>query len=774
MHPWCRRGPWCHAFPPLQSLSVALLRTSTSQLPSSSADLRRVSSRKSTIPNFSVEDSSTTLDDETRWKGNRSSLKEDGLSLSDFIASSSSQETSANNAQLGTNILVQAADLGDEFYDEQDMIVTDSMSSSNKNDALDRLGHQMINEDGHDEMHTLKFHIKTYGCQMNVNDTDIVRSILVNNHISREDARDDGPTPTPKSAAKPQLRFIETDDEIQADILLTNTCAIRENAELKVWNRLRALRAHDRNFPLSSLDDATSNVEYSVTTTLKEQRKRRLTKQKIHDRKKRIIGVLGCMAERLKEDMFKDGTVDVVVGPDAYRDLPRLISVLTAPSVSPDSNTSGANTLPTERAVNVQLSLEETYASIAPIRSNPNDVSAFVSIMRGCNNMCSYCVVPFTRGRERSREMESVVDETKRLLNDEGIKEVILLGQNVNSYHDVRVERVRGKNLLMDSDSSTYQTSNGGFSNMFRLRHWDGYRFADLLEAVSDLSPELRIRFTSPHPKDYPPPLLSLMAERSNICKHLHMPAQSGSTTVLERMRRGYTREAYLELINDVKVMIPDVAISSDFITGFCGETEDEHIETLSLLQNVKYDQCFMFAYSMREKTHAHRVMSDDIPPGVKNRRLNEIISCFRHNVQLRNEEVEIGRLRLVLVEGDAKSSTAENRMWSGRTDQNKRVVFASDACFVEEEVAQLMSTKDFCVKDSLEALLLNDVAIQGFLKTRIGLSRGDFAVVRISDVRGHTLRGHSLWRGSMRGFEKMMNMKALQESTNLGEMVAL
>lgn len=757
----------CHNQRSALAVSISPLTTSLRSSPLSYlVDPRRFSSQNSINPKYRVE-TGVDLDIESRWNAKRSNLKEDGLTLSHFIASSAQEITSTANVPSSTHISV-AVDLGDEFYDEKDLLVTDSMSSSNRNEALDRLGHQIINatEDSHDEVqpHTLKFHIKTYGCQMNVNDTDIVRSILINNHIARDDAIIGGPTSKP--VAKSQIRFIETYDEIQADVLLTNTCAIRENAEQKVWNRLRALRAHDRNFPLTSLKGITSNDNNDIIKSFKEQRRQRLPKQP-HNGKKRIIGVLGCMAERLKEDMFKDGTVDIVVGPDALKDLPRLIYILTAPSsITPSVNTTGANTLPTERAVNVQLSLEETYASIAPIRSNPNDVSAFVSIMRGCNNMCSYCVVPFTRGRERSREMESVVEETKRLLNDEGIKEVILLGQNVNSYHDVRGERVRGNNVVTDSDSSsTYQTSNDGFSNIFRLRHGDGYRFADLLAAVSDLSPELRIRFTSPHPKDYPPPLLSLMAERGNICKHLHMPAQSGSSSVLERMRRGYTREAYLELINDVKGMIPEVAISSDFITGFCGETEEEHMETLSLMQTVQYDQAFMFAYSMREKTHAHRTMFDDIPPDVKNRRLNEIISCFRRNVQLRNEKMEIGKLRLVLVEGEAKSSTAENRMWSGRTDQNKRVVFASEACFVEEEVANLLSSVNLCSGNSvLESLLFDDVVNQGLLKRKVGLSRGDFAVVRISEVRGHTLKGHSLWRGSMQGFEELMNMKGFQE----------
>ncbi|KAL7534156.1 hypothetical protein ACHAXR_005666 [Thalassiosira sp. AJA248-18] len=602
---------------------------------------------------------------------------------------------------------------------------------------------------------------------MNVNDTDIVRSILLNNHTNQDDnsvVDDDDDTSKLIATTNDSLslKFVETNDEIEADILLTNTCAIRENAEQKVWNRLRELRSHDRNFPLSSLE----NNDLSNMT--KEQRKHH-QKQNVHHNKKRVIGVLGCMAERLKEDMFKDGTVDVVVGPDAYRDLPRLISVLSAPSVGRSNNANGSkkHTIPTERAVNVQLSLDETYAGIAPVRSNPNDVSAFVSIMRGCNNMCSYCVVPFTRGRERSREMESVVEETKRLLEEEGIKEVILLGQNVNSYHDVRGERSGRK--VNDVDS-TYQTSNDGFSNMFRLRHGDGYRFADLLERVSALDPELRVRFTSPHPKDYPPNLLSLMAERPNVCNHLHMPAQSGSSTVLERMRRGYTREAYLELIDDVRRYIPEVAISSDFITGFCLETEEEHNETLSLMEKVQFDQAFMFAYSMREKTHAHRAMDDSVPADVKKRRLNEVINCFRRNVQLRNDQMEVGKYRLVLVEGEAKRSTADNITWSGRTDENKRVVFQGGSVLTEEEVnpylSHLLSSQVFEKDESnIEPLLMgNDVS---HMQTKVGLSRGDYVVVQISEARGHTLRGQALWRSSITGFEHLRSIHGKNELTS-------
>ena len=684
--------------------------------------------------------------------GIKSKLKDDGLTLSHFISKSSGVDindrhsggASTVNQDGSPDIIPAAADIGDEFNDI-DMMVTDAMSCSTrpggeKSNSLDELKHPFLLHD--EEVPTVKFHIKTYGCQMNVNDTDIVRSILLSHNNQQEGEADEN---------SPNLRFIETNDEIQADLLLTNTCAIRENAEQKVWNRLRELRSHDRNYPLSSLNSSDIPV---VDSTTKEQRRQKQPK----DSKKRIIGVLGCMAERLKEDMFKDGTADLVVGPDAYRDLPRLVSVLSPTVESINKQTK----VPTERAVNVQLSLDETYASITPVRSNPEDVSAFVSIMRGCNNMCSYCVVPFTRGRERSRDLTSIVDETRRLVEEEGIKEVILLGQNVNSYHDLGESKRQKNRGSSNGNSTTYQTSNPGFSNMFRLRDGEGHRFVDLLEAVSDLSPELRVRFTSPHPKDYPPPLLTLMAERPNICKHLHMPAQSGSSTVLDRMRRGYTREAYLELIDDVKQTIPDVAISSDFISGFCGETEDEHQQTLSLMEQVKFDQAFMFAYSMRGKTHAHRTMEDDVSQEVKNRRLNEVINVFRQNVQERNDDMEVGKLRLVLVEGEAKRSTPQDKMWSGRTDQNKRCVFPDSKEFwSEDEVRQLLSRAPISVENTSDTL-----------KTSVELSRGDYAVVQITEARGHTLKGQALWRSSIVGFDELVTKGNNLDVTHLSDSV--
>jgi MiaB/RimO family radical SAM methylthiotransferase len=511
------------------------------------------------------------------------------------------------------------------------------------------------------------FHIKTYGCQMNVSDSDIVRALLIESGMT------------------------EVTEEVLADVLLTNTCAIRDNAEQKVWHRLRTFRNSRR--------------------------------------KHQIVGVLGCMAERLKHDLLQDGLADLVVGPDAYRDLPKLIETLSEE----------------ETAVNVQLSLEETYADVTPVRRH-NEVSAFVSIMRGCNNLCSYCIVPFTRGRERSRPYDSILREVQTLLERDNLKEVILLGQNVNSYHD------KSEVAVLAKPEATYTTSNDGFSNLYRLRGGAGYYFADLVAAVSDLSPELRVRFTSPHPKDYPPELLQLMAERSNICSQLHLPAQSGSSQVLERMRRGYTREAYLQLIEDVRNTIPDVALSSDFIAGFCGETEEEHQDTLSLMETVAYDQAYMFAYSMRDKTHAHRRMEDDVPEEVKQQRLQDIISLFRTKVQERNDQVEVGRLRLVLVEGESKKSTTDQPSWSGRTDQNKRVVFPEETCWNQ--------------------IPTNENAVQ------VQLTPGDFAVVEITEARGHTLRGKPLWRSSLQHFAEItpevedracMQLNAIPNQYDLG-----
>jgi tRNA A37 methylthiotransferase MiaB len=618
----------------------------------------------------------------------------------------------------------------------------------------------------------MKFHLKTYGCQMNVSDSDIVRSILLaDDNNNKSNNKSNGSNQNQHHYSQQRITFEETDIEMDADILLTNTCAIRENAESKVWNRLIQLRRLDNKNPIKQ-----QNTNTNISSKQKKNKKKK------HN--KRIIGVLGCMAERLKEDMFKDGTADLIVGPDAYRDLPRLITALAPNDYDDDNNNELQQTPMLERAINTELSFDETYADIKPIRSNPNDVTAFVSVMRGCNNMCSYCVVPFTRGRERSREMDSIVNEARILYEENNVKEICLLGQNVNSYHDRSELAVLAKpqqqqqqqQMMMmmkeEGDNSNnnkvkykegYNISNDGFSNMFRLRGGAGYYFVDLVEAVSDISPELRVRFTSPHPKDYPPELLSLMADRNNVCNHLHMPAQSGSSTVLERMRRGYTREAYIDLIDDVRTIIPDVAITSDFITGFCGETEEEHQHTLSLMEYVQYDQAFMFAYSMRGKTHAHRSMVDDVPEEIKSRRLQEIINIFRTNVQDRNNKQEVGKLRLVLVEGESRRSKEGSRQWRGRTDQNKSIVFPiptnnmngqlqTPMCWSEESMKHILEAGGGARSNTSSDLINNFV----HETPQFELKAGDYAVALVDEARGHTLKGKLLWRATMQGFNEM------------------
>ncbi len=410
-------------------------------------------------------------------------------------------------------------------------------------------------------MDSRNFYIETYGCQMNVSDTEIVNSILM----------DQGMSP------------VQEPDH--ADIIFVNTCSIRENAEERVWNRLKEFKA------------------------LKREKDGDLT-----------VGVLGCMAERIRENiMEREELVDLVVGPDAYRDLPKLLTEV-------DDG---------RKAVNVILSQEETYADVKPVRTNDNGVSAFVTIMRGCDNMCAFCVVPFTRGRERSRPMESILDELNRL-SDQGYKEVTLLGQNVNSY--------------MDGDND----------------------FTKLMYEASQVDPEMRIRFSSPHPKDFPEELLHVIAEEPNLCNYIHIPAQSGNNDVLERMRRPYTREQYLDLVERMREIIPGVTLSTDIITGFCGETEEEHEDTMSLMAKVRYDLAYMFAYSERGRTLAQRKYEDDVPEEVKKRRLSEIIEQ-QMNIQEKLNKQEIGRRHLVLAEGTSKRS---DEQLCGRTDTNKMVVF--------------------------------------------------------------------------------------------------
>ncbi|KAF9678257.1 hypothetical protein SADUNF_Sadunf07G0016100 [Salix dunnii] len=465
---------------------------------------------------------------------------------------------------------------------------------------------------------------ETYGCQMNVNDMEIVLSIMKNAGYSEV-------VDVPESA----------------EIIFINTCAIRDNAEQKVWQRLNYFWFLKRHWK--------SNVAIGRS-------------QSLHPPK---VVVLGCMAERLKDKILDaDKMVDVVCGPDAYRDLPRLLEEVEYG----------------QKGINILLSLEETYADISPVRISKNSISAFVSVMRGCNNMCSFCIVPFTRGRERSRPVDSIVKEVAELWK-EGVKEVTLLGQNVNSYNDA-------SEIEKEVETGTDWKYSDGFSSICKVKKV-GLRFSDLLDRLSSEFPEMRFRYTSPHPKDFPDDLLHVMRNRHNICKSIHLPAQTGSSAVLERMRRGYTRESYLDLVQKIRRIIPDVGITSDFICGclsllwgeicgvqfpcqcpgFCGETEEEHEDTLSLVKAVGYDMAYMFAYSMREKTHAHRNYVDDVPDEVKQRRLAELIEAFRESTgQCFNSQ--IGSVQLVLVEGPNKR--APDTELIGKSDRGHRVLFAN------------------------------------------------------------------------------------------------
>jgi len=402
--------------------------------------------------------------------------------------------------------------------------------------------------------------VETYGCQMNVGDTEIVVSLM-----QREG-------------------YVYTDRLDEADIVLLNTCSIRDNAEQRIWGRLAELRGLRRRRPGL------------------------------------IVGVIGCMAERLKERLVEGAHgVDVVAGPDAYRDLPQLVRTAEAGG----------------KGVNVLLSTEETYAEIAPVRLDRSGVSAFVSIMRGCDNFCSYCVVPYTRGRERSRDAGSIVAEARTLFEN-GYREVTLLGQNVNSYRAGETD------------------------------------FPALLRRVAEISPLLRVRFATSHPKDMSDRLLETMASMPNICRAIHLPAQSGATSMLERMNRKYTREWYLGRVAAIRRCMPDCAVTTDLIAGFSGETEEEHRQTLSLMREVGYDFAYMFKYSERPGTFAARHLPDDVPDEVKSRRLQEIIA-LQNELGLASNRRDVGKEFEVLVEGVSKRDAMQ---LSGRTPQNKVVVF--------------------------------------------------------------------------------------------------
>eukprot|EP01039_Chlorochromonas_danica_P000060 gene60-64_t len=518
----------------------------------------------------------------------------------------------------------------------------------------------------------MKFHIETYGCQMNVSDSEIVSTLLT-------------------AAGHQPCADLE-----EADLILTNTCAVRDNAESKVWNRLKYFQS------------------------IRRKRRTKASRGRYP-----VVGVLGCMAERLKEKLLTEESVDFICGPDAYRDIPRLLERVVTVG---------------QKQANTVLSFEETYADINPIRE-VNTTSAFVSIMRGCNNMCSFCIVPFTRGRERSRPMASILDEIATL-SARGVKEVVLLGQNVNGYHDTSEESA------LKFPSTPYKAT-PGFNNLFRSKKRDlpGARFPDLLRAVAAINPEMRVRFTSPHPKDFPEEVLEAIAETPNICAALHLPVQSGSTSMLERMRRGYTRDAYLSLVDNVRRMIPGVTISTDVIAGFCDETEAEHADTLSLMEHVQFEQAFMFAYSLRERTHAAHTMQDNVPEDVKQRRLQEIIDTFRSNVGKRNIQEETDKVRVVLIEGEATKSTPQNIIFTGRTDGNKRVVFPARDIPSFAGVLQQPSLLRSQAFDSIANGGVNMVGQDDLV--------GRYALVKITKSDTTTLRGDLLSEISLSDYFK-------------------
>ncbi|HBS85069.1 MAG: tRNA (N6-isopentenyl adenosine(37)-C2)-methylthiotransferase MiaB [Bacteroidetes bacterium GWF2_38_335] len=411
-----------------------------------------------------------------------------------------------------------------------------------------------------------KLYIETYGCQMNVADSEVVVKILS------------------------EAGYDKTEMMEEADLILVNTCSVRENAEMRVRGRLNLFNQVKKKRPGL------------------------------------LIGVIGCMAERLKEKLVEEEKmVDIVVGPDAYRDLPRLVKV------------AGSG----QKAINTLLSREETYADISPVRTDGNKISAFISIMRGCENMCAYCIVPYTRGAERSRNPQTIVEEAKKLV-DNGFREITLLGQNVDSY----------------------KWTDGEIVN-----------FPLLLEKVALVSPALRVRFATSHPKDMSDEVLYMMAKYPNICKSIHLPVQSGSTRLLGIMNRGYSREWYMNRINAIKTIVPECSVSTDIMVGFCGETEEDQQETMSLMMEVGYDFAFMFKYSERPNTYAARKMKDDVPEKVKVRRLNEVIA-LQNKLSEESKEKDLGKTYEVLVEGFSKKSKKD---LSGRTSQNKVVVFPAE-----------------------------------------------------------------------------------------------
>ncbi len=413
-----------------------------------------------------------------------------------------------------------------------------------------------------------KLLIETYGCQMNVADSEVVASVM-------------------------QMASYDVTESMEdADAVFLNTCSVRDNAEQKILSRLEFLRSIKKRRPL-------------------------------------IIGVLGCMAERVKNELMEEHGADLVCGPDAYMSLPELIAQVELG----------------HKAINVELSTTETYRDVVPQRLHANLIGGFVSIMRGCNNFCHYCIVPYTRGRERSRDVESILREVCDL-RDRGFKEVTLLGQNVNSWRPTSHPSLTGENM--------------------------GGAFPDLLRRVAHAVPEMRVRFTTSHPKDMSDETLRVIAEEPNVCRHIHLPVQSGSDAVLARMNRKYTREWYLDRVAAIRRIIPDCGLSTDIFVGYCGETEEDHQLSLSLMREVGYDSAFMFKYSERPGTYASKHLPDDIPEEVKIRRLNELIA-LQNEISAERNALQIGKTVEVLAEGTSKRS--RNQLF-GRTEQNRVVVF--------------------------------------------------------------------------------------------------
>lgn len=687
-------------------------------------------------------------------------------------------------------------------------------SNNGLEDAPIRPARSLLEEDA--QPTPLRYHIKNYGCAMNHSDSEIVETLLREAGMNKVERPED------------------------AEVLLLNTCAIRHNVENKVWSRLghyRELRdqrkawhrsqpaATGRNQKPRSAAAATPVIPEAAPESYEERDDRELREfdgsspaaaaaeaqpgqtseaaaEPVEEDdpddlalasaaargpvaeppKQTVVGVLGCMAERVKEEFFKKGKgVDVVAGPDAYRDLPNLLSKAAY----------GGQT-----AINVQLSLEETYADVLPtVRTTGNSVSGFVSIMRGCDNMCAFCVVPQTRGRERSRDVDSILREV-RWLSRQGYREVTLLGQNVNSYNDTSaaawrrlraagelpeglVEQGEESEALSGSEAveapeaaadaavpkkvplrPTKDALTPGFKNISRRRQ-EVLGFAKLLELVSAVDPNMRVRYTSPHPKDFPLELLRVVRQNPNICRQIHFPAQSGSTEVLKNMRRGYSRETYLELAKRLRDEVPGVALSTDMISGFSGETDADHQDTLTLMEQVHYEQAFMFKYSERPRTWAHRRLADDVPEPVKGRRLNEVIALFESTAQ-REAQKSLDRVECVLVDG---SWRRDERWWSGRADSNRRVLFPPpglDSDPLKEPPAAAGEAKPAEPEDSvvwsevsvplvLEEPVL-DESVPPYQRLQLSdtaagrpIRLGDYVAVRVTEASAYVFRGELL-----------------------------